>query len=113
MFVNLLSNAVKVTRSRTAATIEAGRRAGRSHEVVLYVRDDGVGFDVQQAERLFGAFQRLPGTGDYEGDGIGLANVKRIITRHGGRVWAESAPGKGATFFFSLAPAEPEVGGAR
>ena len=113
VFVNLLSNAVKFTRSRAAATIEVGRRAGRSHEVVLYVRDDGVGFDVQQAERLFGAFQRLPGTGDYEGDGIGLANVKRIITRHGGRVWAESAPGKGATFFFSLAPAEPEVGGAR
>lgn len=113
VFVNLLSNAVKFTRSRAAATVEVGRRAGRSHEVVLYVRDDGVGFDMQQAEQLFGAFQRLPGTDGYEGEGLGLANVKRIVTRHGGRVWAESARGAGATFYFSLPPAGPAIEGAR
>jgi light-regulated signal transduction histidine kinase (bacteriophytochrome) len=98
---NLLGNAWKFTSKKEVATIEFGA-AHRNGEVAYYVRDDGAGFDPKYAEKLFGAFQRLHGAEDFEGTGIGLATVARIVHRHGGRVWAEGALGEGATFFFTL-----------
>jgi light-regulated signal transduction histidine kinase (bacteriophytochrome) len=98
---NLLGNAFKFTSKKEVATIEFGT-AHRNDEVAYYVRDDGVGFDPRYAEKLFGAFQRLHGADEFEGTGIGLATVARIVHRHGGRVWAEGAVGEGATFFFTL-----------
>ncbi|HEY2385280.1 MAG TPA: ATP-binding protein [Terriglobia bacterium] len=101
VFQNLLSNAVKFTRKTDRANIEVGAyQAGA--ENVYYVRDNGVGFDMDHAQKLFGTFQRLHGADEFEGTGIGLATVQRIIARHGGRVWAEAKPNAGATFFFSL-----------
>jgi light-regulated signal transduction histidine kinase (bacteriophytochrome) len=102
VFVNLVSNAVKYTRARDPAVIEIGARAEQPREVTLFVRDNGVGFDPQYATRLFSPFQRLHSTDAFQGIGMGLAKVRRIVSRHGGRVWAEAQVGQGATFFFSL-----------
>jgi PAS domain S-box-containing protein len=105
---NLLDNAWKYTSRMVHARIEFGVR----HDVgnaVYFVRDNGAGFDMQYADRLFGAFQRLHKVEDFPGNGIGLATVKRIVTRHGGRIWAESQPGQGATFYFTLGRAEVDA----
>jgi signal transduction histidine kinase len=108
VLMNLLSNAVKYSAPRSPATIEIGCERGPG-EIVLFVRDNGVGFDMAHAKNLFGVFQRLHSSDQFEGIGIGLANVRRIVTRHGGRTWAESAPDQGATFFVALPTGEPGV----
>jgi signal transduction histidine kinase len=102
VLINLLSNAIKYTRTRERAVIETGHRPGRSNEVVIFIKDNGVGFDQADAEELFGVFKRLHDAAEFEGTGIGLANVHRIVTRHGGSVWAEAKVNQGATFCFSL-----------
>jgi signal transduction histidine kinase len=105
VLVNILSNAIKYSRPRDPAIIEIGHRAGRAGEAVIFVRDNGVGFDMRHARGLFGVFKRLHAAADFEGTGVGMASAQRIIARHGGRIWAEAAVDRGATFSFSLQPA--------
>ena len=104
VLVNLLSNAIKFTRGRMPAIIQVGvpAKLPDADEVVVFVKDNGVGFEKSQAGKLFEAFQRLHRPNEYEGSGIGLANVKRIIQKHGGRVWAEAELNSGSTFYFAL-----------
>ena len=102
VLLNLIANAVKFTRGRQPSRIAIGIEAASEHEVVVFVRDNGVGFDMKYVDKLFGVFERLHGADEFEGTGIGLANVRRIVHRHGGRTWAHSRAGDGAAFFFSL-----------
>jgi PAS domain S-box-containing protein len=106
VFANLLSNALKFTRDRETAHIVVGSFEEHGERVV-FVRDNGVGFDMRHANKLFGVFQRLHRAEEYEGTGLGLALVGRIVVQHGGRIWAEGAPGEGACFSFTLEPQEP------
>jgi light-regulated signal transduction histidine kinase (bacteriophytochrome) len=96
---NLLGNAWKFSERRERTVIEVGWSA---EQQAYFVRDNGAGFDMAYADKLFGTFQRLHGATEFAGTGIGLATVARVIARHGGRIWAESAPDQGATFFFVL-----------
>ena len=100
---NLLANAWKYTGKLTQAHIEFGSD-GDNGSQAYYVRDDGAGFDMAYADRLFGPFQRLHAVSDFEGTGIGLATVRRVVQRHGGRIWAEAAVDRGTTFYFTLGP---------
>ena len=102
VMVNLISNALKFTRPRPEAIVEIGCNHHESGEQVFFVRDNGVGFDMQYAGKLFGVFQRLLRATEFEGNGIGLANVRRIIQRHDGKIWADARLDQGATFFFTL-----------
>ena len=101
VWINLISNALKYSKKKDLAIIEIGGEIV-NNETIFQIKDNGVGFDMKYADKLFGVFQRLHKARDFEGIGIGLANINRIVTKHGGRCWAESEVDKGATFFFSL-----------
>ena len=112
VLTNLVGNAVKYTRPRRPAIIEVGQTS-RDGRPVIFVRDNGVGFDMRYADRLFGVFQRLHRAEEFEGTGVGLATVQRIVRKHGGEIWAEAAPDRGAAFYFTVATAPIPVGGVQ
>jgi light-regulated signal transduction histidine kinase (bacteriophytochrome) len=107
VWYNLLNNAIKFTNAKNPAVIEIGYRE-EDQEFVFFVRDNGAGFDMKYAHKLFGVFQRLHSKREFDGTGIGLANVRRIILRHGGRTWADSQPENGAVFYFTIPKSKEE-----
>ncbi|WP_296925913.1 PAS domain S-box protein [Polaromonas sp.] len=106
---NLISNAWKFSSKTEGAEITVGRETGPDQQLVYFVRDNGAGFDMAYVDKLFGTFQRLHSPDEFSGSGIGLATVKRIITRHGGRIWAQASPGEGSTFYFTLGSEQPQA----
>jgi light-regulated signal transduction histidine kinase (bacteriophytochrome) len=105
VLANLLGNAWKYTSKRADPRIELGRSGEEAGQPIFFVKDNGAGFDMKYAGKLFGVFQRLHKQDQFPGNGVGLATVEKIVSRHGGRIWADACPGEGATFFFTL-PAE-------
>jgi signal transduction histidine kinase len=112
VWLNLISNALKYTRTRSDASVQIGFRP-EAREAAYFISDNGVGFDMDYVDKLFGVFQRLHRSEDYEGTGVGLAIVAHIVQRHGGRVWTHAEPGRGATFYFTLGPRPEAAAGQR